>query len=264
MLDDVDIPLACSLMHAPSLVGWAGDLPHHEIDRFLREVASFLSEKEQPALPLTQGPKAGETRTNPADGLTYVWIPPGTFTMGCSTGDTECRDNEKPPRMMKIANGFWLGQTLVMQAAWKKVMKGNNPSEFKGDRLPVEKVSWDEANEYCRAIGGRLPSEEEWEYASRAGVTDARYGHIDAIAWHKRNSGGTTHPVGLKQANGWGLYDTMGNVWEWTGSAYDDNTKVLRGGSWYDDTKVARVSGRYGDEPADRDDSIGFRCVWMP
>jgi len=130
--------------------------------------------------------------------------------MGCSPGD-ECPDDEKPTRLVQIEKGFWLGQTPVTQAAWKKV-KGDHPSHFRGDLLPVERVTWYDANEYCKAFGGRLPTEQEWEYAARAGTTGARYGDLDSVAWYDKNSGETKHPVGLKQPNAWGLYDMLGNV----------------------------------------------------
>jgi len=128
--------------------------------------------------------------------------------------------------------------------------------------LPIENVSWDEAFEYCQAIGGRLPTENEWEYAARGGIADARYGDLDAVAWHRTNSAGTTHPVGLKQANSWGLFDMLGNVWEWTDSDYYDDAKVARGGSWTDLARFARASARYSFVPSYRLHSIGFRCVW--
>src|SRR5205085_8321763 len=102
--------------------------------------------------------------------------------------------------------GFWLGQIEVTQAAWKRVMQGENPSDFKGDQMPVERVDWNQAGAYCKAIGGRLPTEKEWEYAARAGSAGVRYGSPDAIAWYDGNSGNTTHPAGLKQANAFGLY----------------------------------------------------------
>ena len=121
------------------------------------------------------------TRVNPADGLTYVFIPPGKFVMGCSPDDSERFDDEKPPHPEQIMNGFWLGQTPVTQAAWVKVM-GGNASHFKGDRLPVENVDWTQAGDYCKAIGGRLPTEMEWEYAVRAGTTGGRYGLLDDVA----------------------------------------------------------------------------------
>jgi len=256
LLDDVKVPLAFRRIQAASLVGWTGQLPHPEIEQLLGAVSIFIPPKAP------QAPKAGETRINPADGLTYIWIPPGSFTMGCSPDDTECHDSEKPPRVVHIEKGFWFGQTQVTQAAWMRVMNGLNPSHFEGDRLPVETVSWKEACEYCRTIGGRLPSEEEWEYAARAGTHGARFGDLDTVAWYNENSADNTHPVGLKQPNAWDLYDTLGNVWEWTESEYDEQTKVVRGGSWNSSARNARASVRYGDGPAFRDDTIGFRCVW--
>ena len=202
------------------------------------------------------------TRVNAVDGLTYVFIPPGRFTMGCSPGDDECRDNEKPPHAEQVANGFWLAQTEVTQAAWKKVMN-NNPSYFKSDQLPVEQVDWYQAGDYCKAIGGRLPTEKEWEYAARAGATGARYGPLDAVAWYDNNSGGTTHPVGLKQANAFGLYDMLGNVWEWTADNYGPagQGKVVRGGSRGSYAGSVRASLRGVDGPSIRNSYLGFRCV---
>ena len=204
------------------------------------------------------------TRVNALDGLTYVFIPPGRFTMGCSPGDNECFPNEKPPRAEQIANGFWLAQTEVTQAAWKRVMN-DDPSYFgsESDQLPVEQVDWHQAGDYCKAIGGRLPTEKEWEYAARAGATGARYGPLDAVAWYDNNSGGTTHPIGLKQANAFGLYDMLGNVWEWTADNYDPagQYRVLRGGSWFIYTRYVRASVRDGGGPSKRNNYIGFRCV---
>ena len=107
---------------------------------------------------------------NPKDGLRYVWIPPGRFTDGCSPGDKECYDDESPTRNVTLTRGFWLGQTEVTQAAYQKVM-GYNPSVIEGPDLPADSVTWDEADVYCTAIGGRLPSEPEWEYAARGGTT---------------------------------------------------------------------------------------------
>jgi formylglycine-generating enzyme required for sulfatase activity len=210
----------------------------------------------QPAAPITA------PRTNPKDGLAYVYIPAGTFTMGCSPQDNECIDDEKPPHVVEIANGFWLGETEVTQAAWKKTMN-NSPSRFKGDTLPVESVDWTQAGDYCKAIGGRLPTELEWEYAARAGTTGSRYGPLDAVAWYDRNSGATTHPVRLKQANAFGLYDMLGNVWEWTASDYDAGgwSKIVRGGSWGSLTGHIRASYRGWYQPTSRDVNVGFRCV---
>jgi formylglycine-generating enzyme required for sulfatase activity len=181
--------------------------------------------------------------------------------MGCSPGDNECYNDEKPPKTVQIPSGFWIGQTEVTQAAWLKVMSGKSPSKFKGDRLPVERVTFDQADDYCRKIGGSLPTEQQWEYAARAGSTAAPYGSLDAVAWYSGNSGNTTHPVGQKQANAFGLYDMLGNVWEWTSSEYAPGLKVVRGGSWYNDSRLVRASLRSRDELATRGDNLGFRCA---
>jgi formylglycine-generating enzyme required for sulfatase activity len=202
---------------------------------------------------------AGTKKVNPKDGLTYVWIPPGRFMMGCSPGDSECYDDEKPSHSVSIPRGFWMGQTEVTQEAYRRVT-GQDPSYFKGDRRPVEEVNWDEAQAYCQAVEMRLPTVEEWEYAARAGNTSERYGSLDAVAWYGGNSGDQTHEVGQKQPNAWGLYDMLGNAWEWTASEYS-NAKALRGGAWGSDPVNARVSGRASDQPWHRSGDIGTRCV---
>jgi formylglycine-generating enzyme required for sulfatase activity len=223
----------------------------------------------------TAGSKRGDTKTG-KDGVTYVWIPPGTFTMGCSPGDTECSNNEKPAHQVTLTKGFWMGQMEVTQEAYQRVI-GSNPSHFKGARLPVETINWNEAQSYCQAAGMRLPTEAEWEYAARGGDSSARYGALDAIAWHDTNSGNQTHDVGQKQANGFGLHDMLGNVWEWVADWYQDRYpagpatdpqgpssgqyRVLRGGSWGVYPRISRASDRYGNVPVNRSFLIGVRCV---
>ena len=215
-------------------------------------------------------------RVNPKDGLNYVLIPPGRFKMGCSAGDSQRYEDESPAHEVHISKSFWLGQTEVTQAAWKKVMN-SDPSRFKGDQLPVDSVSRFDAGKYCEAVGGRLPTEAEWEYAARAGSNAARYGDLDAIAWYDKNSGNTSHAVGGKQANQFGLFDMLGNVWEWVQDDYapykpeaatdpavvikDSAHKVVRGGSWFNLPRYARASLRSRSEPVDRNYFIGFRCV---
>lgn len=227
------------------------------------------------AWPKTPGARAGQTAVNPADDLTYVWIPSGTFTMGCSPSDTECGSDEKPARQVAIGKGFWIGQTPVTQEAYQRVT-GKSPGYFKGAKFPAESMSWDEAQTYCQATGTRLPTEAEWEYAARAGTMASRYGDVDRIAWYGVNSGDKTHEVMQKQPNAWNLYDMLGNVWEWTadwyaarpdGSSNDPQgpasgkIRVLRGGSWGNGPAFVRVSVRSGNEPENRSNVVGFRCA---
>ena len=220
---------------------------------------------------------AGAKKVNPKDGLTYIWIPPGSFMMGCSPADDECRDREKPSHRVEISKGFWIGETPVTQSAYERVM-GANPSHFKGPQRPVEGVSWDDATAFCRAIGMHLPTEAEWEYAARAGSTEARYGELDDIAWYDKNAQKQTHDVKGKRPNAWGLYDTLGNVWEWVADWFDESAytsgaardpqgppegkyRVLRGGSWNLYPEYVRMSYRVRFAAGNRNFNIGFRCA---
>jgi len=218
---------------------------------------------------------------NSKDGLKYAWIPPGAFSMGCSPGDSACSENEKPPHQVTITKGFRIGQTEVTVAAFRKYVnahRGDMPEGQGGELNPVVNVGWNDAAAYCQWAGGRLPTEAEWEYAARGGSAEARYGDIDDVAWYTNNSGGQTHEVAQKRANAFGLYDMLGNVWEWVNDQYDEKYyrnssaidpqgpssvlfRVLRGGSWLNVPGVVRVSDRSGKVPSYRGDSVGFRCV---
>jgi TonB family protein len=215
-----------------------------------------------PSSAATAAPGRIRTMVNAKDGQIYIWIPPGTFTMGCSNGDTECGAEEKPPHTEQVESGFWMGRTEVTQGAFRSVM-GNNPSAHQGDRLPVESVTWNEALDYCTNIGGRLPTDGEWEYAARAGTTSALYGEFDAIAWNANNGGGATHPVAQKQPNAFGLYDMLGNVWEWVEDSYPGSTtdRILRGGSLFVTAPNLRASRRASGPMTARFNGRGFRCA---
>ena len=164
---------------------------------------------------------APETRVNPKDGLTYVLIRPGKFEMGCSKGDKECQPDEgKGPHEVEITRGFWIGQPEVTQAAYQKLRK-TNPTKFRGVDRPVETVSWTDATTFCTQAGLRLPTEAEWEYAARAGSKDARYGDLEKIARYSAKGEDGTKPVRTRDPNAWGLYDMLGNVWEWVADWYD-------------------------------------------
>jgi formylglycine-generating enzyme required for sulfatase activity len=251
--------------------------PRHE-SAAAKPPASFIGRQapvsEHPVT--SQSPVAvGATMVNPKDGSTYVWIPPGKFLMGCSPGDTECARTEKPAHEVTITKGFWIGQTPVTQAAYSRVM-GKDPSQFKGASLPVEHVSWDDAKAYCEAVGGRLPTEAEWEYAARAGTTGERYGNLDDIAWYEENSKCRTHEVGQKHPNAFALYDMLGNVFQWTADWAADyssapqtdptgpttgRTRAVRGSTFNWTPRFVRVSIRDGGAPGNCSFCTGLRCV---
>jgi formylglycine-generating enzyme required for sulfatase activity len=236
------------------------------------------------------------TTTLPNNGtLDLIWIAPGTFTMGSPDSKSFRNGSEWPQTNVTISKGFWLGKTLVTQGQYQALM-GNNPSRFKsvGADAPVEQVSWNDAMTFCQKLTEReraagyllegyaytLPTEAQWEYACRAGTTEARYGNLDDIAWYASNSGSTTHPVAQKQPNAWGLYDMLGNVWEWCsdywygtypGGNVTDPVgapsgfgRVLRGGSWHDVAADCRPADRIGGVPGGHPRNVGFRLALAP
>ena len=162
-------------------------------------------------------------------GIEFAQIQPGDFMMGCSTGDIDCNANEKPVHRVQITKSFQIGKYEVTQAQWQNVM-GSNPSTIKGDDHPVETINKNEAHEFLNRLNAkhdgyhyRLPTEAEWEYAARAGSATSYVGKLDEIAWYGDNSDDTTHPVGQKKPNAWGLFDMEGNVKEWVEDLYSAN-----------------------------------------
>ncbi len=253
------------------------------------------STPSKPELPSVEGvnpsPPKGKTFTNSL-GMEFVQIPAGDFQMGCSKGDKECADNEKPQHKVKIVKSFYLGKFEVTQGQWTKLM-GSNPSSFKecGENCPVENVSWNDAQQFIDRLCTkekynpckyRLPTEAEWEYAARAGSKTKNYwGDTinDEYFWYDKNSGGSTKPVGKKKPNAWDLYDMSGNVWEWVEDWYDEkyyrkrtNTngpssgevRILRGGSYMDGAKFSRHSVRYDRDSYGIGNDYGFRLVLLP
>jgi formylglycine-generating enzyme required for sulfatase activity len=233
------------------------------------------------AEPQTQGP-TGPRWTN-SIGMSFVQIPAGTFIMGSHSSEAE--SHEQPAHTVTISQPFSIATTEVTQAQWKAVI-GTSPSKFQGDDLPVERVSWNDAQMFIRKLNTmeataqyRLPTEAEWEYACRAGTAWDLRGELDSVAWYAANSGGTTHPVAEKQANSWGLHDMLGNVYEWCEDwkgAYPDGTvtdprgpadgfgRVVRGGSWLVHANRTKPSFRDFLAPDERRDDVGFRVVAVP
>lgn len=177
------------------------------------------------------------------------------------------------PAMIRIpGKNYEMGKFEVTQSEWRAVME-NNPSNFIncGDTCPVEQVSWNDVHEFIQKLNAktgkqyRLPTETEWEYACYGGSQSEYCGGngINAVAWYENNSGRTTHPVGQKQANGYGLYDMSGNVWQWMENKYDSehDWRARRGGSWDDDLEDVRAANRDGNGPAGRTNNNGFRLA---
>lgn len=224
--------------------------------------------------------------TDPTSGIAFVFVPGGSFEMGCGAASAGCNDDEKPQRRVSV-QGFWMGRTEVTQGQWQRIM-GHNPAGFpKGDSYPVEQVSWDDVKVFIQRLNDqakekfRLPSEAEWEYACRYGRKKGAYcggDRIDALAWYSDNAGGATHPVGTKKPNEAGIFDLNGNVLEWVEDCWFDShidapptavarttddctARVLRGGSWAYDPWSSRSTIRYSLAPTYRFSINGFRLA---
>jgi formylglycine-generating enzyme required for sulfatase activity len=247
-----------------------------------------------------------ETITNSL-GMKLALIPAGEFLMGSPDSDEIALDREKPQHQVKITRPFYLGVYLVTHADYEKVM-GDNPSRFKGHRRrPVEQVSWFDAVAFCNQLsdlerypryyensgdevsivdgnGYRLPTEAEWEYACRAGTTSKwsfgdEESQLPEYAWYDANSDNTTHPVGEKEANPWGLHDMHGNVAEWCWDRHDEdyyrdspvsdpmgpgagNRRGLRGGAFVNvNARYLRSADRFRTFPTDQINCVGFRLA---
>ncbi|BFV60867.1 SUMF1/EgtB/PvdO family nonheme iron enzyme [Kitasatospora sp. CMC57] len=215
------------------------------------------------------------------EAVEMVTVPPGRVTLSDRRTQRSWQAELAPYR---------LAPHPVTQEQYAQVT-GLRPSTAQGDRLPVEGVSWLDAVRFCNAWstqqgltpayrlpgdaesvewdttadGYRLPTEAEWEHACRAGTTAARYGPLDEIAWHRGNSAERIHSVGGRQPNSWGLYDMLGNVWEWCWDVYDAEVygtyRVLRGGGWFDERWSCRASVRRRSHPTFRIDDVGFRVA---
>lgn len=213
-----------------------------------------------------------------ASGIEMLLVPPGTFMMGASPGDSEAASDESPAHQVTLTNAFYLGRTEVTQETWLAEM-GSNPSGFTGDLLrPVEFVSWAAIQPFCSQNGLRLPTEAEWEYACRGGNLTSRYGPVGNIAWYTTNSSNQTHTVGTKLPNALGIYDMIGNVWEWSQDWYGPYSatsvtnptgpasgayRTPRGGTYMASTAYCRASVR-GGVPGTAGQHIGFRVARNP
>jgi formylglycine-generating enzyme required for sulfatase activity len=256
--------------------------------------AAVPEEPEEPSPEPSKPVAPPETKPNQTIAdlkLELLWIKSGTFTMGSPPDEANRHRAEGPAFEVTFTKGFWLGKTEVTQAQYEGLL-GTNPSRLveAGKTAPVEQVSWIDAVAWCEKLTEReraakrlpegyvytLPTEAQWEYAYRAGTTEAFPGDAEAMTWHDQNSRETTHPVAQKEANAWGLYDMGGNVLEWCLDWYGDyprgpqtdpkgpdfgHFRMARGGSWRLPLPVARAAARSGGSPGRRDYTIGFRLA---
>jgi formylglycine-generating enzyme required for sulfatase activity len=222
------------------------------------------------------------TETAGGVNMQMVLVGEGSFQMGIDLFSTA----EEPLQYNVTLDDYYIGATEVTQAQWRAVM-GNNPSHFRGDNLPVDSVTWEEAQLFCQKLSelsGRLytlPTEAQWEYAARGGAQTTYSGsnNIEEVAWFERNSGRRPHPVGLKMPNALGLYDMSGNIWEWCSDWFGPYTggehinpkglqsgteRVLRGGSWIIEAEYCGITYRNANAPTSRDYNYGFRVVCLP
>ena len=216
-------------------------------------------------------------------GLEFVPVPAGSFVMG-SAGGTGTPANEHPQHSVRISKPFEMSKFEVTQRQWRWLL-GTNPSRFVHTNRPVEEVTWFQVQEFIERLNQRndgyryrLPTEAEWEYAARGGGSDDYAGSFDRVAWYLNNSAGSTHEVGQKEPNAFGLYDMHGNVWEWCDDWYSANyyekspildpqgpqtgkSRVLRGGSWRFGAHLQRAAVRFKLAPSIRGANYGFRLA---
>ncbi len=245
-------------------------------------------------------PIHGQPYTVPACGLKMNWVAPGHFRMGSPATEAGRSNDEGPQTGVTISRGFWLGVFAVTQEEWNAVEVRElnaEPSFFRGARLPVEQVNWEDCQKWLGELNALeedrvpdgfhycLPTEAEWEFACRAGsATRFHFGDGESqfgeYAWSSANSGGQTHPVGEKRANNWGFHDMHGNVWEWCEDRYSGPlpggrvidprgpmagpNRVFRGGSWGMPAIRCRSAYRVWNKPGYRDYTVGFRLALAP
>ena len=239
--------------------------------------------------PAEQERKAGDRMVLTINDVEYPfrWCPPGTFMMGSPINERE-RGLDEIQHQVVLPHGFWMLETEVTQEMWVGVMKNNNPSAIKGDKFPVDTVSWNECHEYIQKLSGlnvvpsgwrfSLPTEAQWEYACRAGTTTP-FHFGDTLDRDSANFGrnlARTAEVGSYPANAWELRDMHGNVWEWCLDWYGNypfvsvtdpvnassgSNRVLRGGGWFHVANDCRSAFRRNRDPSVRNHAIGFRLA---
>ena len=263
----IPVPVSAPVPAAPpSPLTWAEVIDFHPDPKIVTD-ADLLQRITATGLPW-------RVRDN-KNGIELLLVPPGTFMMGLSDSDTEVQNSEKPAHQVTITKAFYLGRFEVTQLQWERVLN-SNPSVFFDPRLPVQRVSFSEAERFLDVTGFRLPTEAEWEYACRAGSHQTRYGDIEVIARYEGNSKSRPGVVGERSANAFGFHDMLGNAMEWCADFYQPDYysqcksgvtdpvgpsqgkfRVMRGGSWAGIAKMSRASYRYGVMADYKSDYLG-------
>lgn len=273
----------------------ANQCVREEFQRKKQQAAEETARKERERLEKEKEERKERDLTFKIKGTSFkmVKVDGGTFTMGATAEQgADAQNNERPTHQVTLSD-YYIGQTEVTQALWSAVM-GKNPSEFKGNNLPVEQVSWNDCQAFIEKLnsmlsnelGGKrfaLPTEAQWEFAARGGNQSKGYkyagsNNIDDIAWYRKNSDVKTHPVAQKRSNELGIYDMSGNVWEWCKDCYvryssnaqtdpqgpaDGTYHVNRGGGWCDVAWGCRVSDRFSSMVGDSHGDLGFRLCLL-
>jgi formylglycine-generating enzyme required for sulfatase activity len=269
------------------------DADRAEVDPAIAKAAREKVEAGKREAAKARAAEIAKSALNTPEGLSFLLLPAGTFTMGCTEGDDECGNEEKPPHKVTIDKPFYLAFTPTTNFQYQKCVDAgacHGQADMAKRLNPVVNVDWDEAREFCEWAGGRLPTETEWEYAARGGTegwrfpwgndaggnnanfADAGGRNIEYIGMDLEANRGVakwlgltypydgTSPVGTFEKNGFGLYDMVGNAAQWTADQKGE-LRVLRGGSWAGTGDAGRVSMRYFAAPQVVRDTTGFRCA---
>ena len=312
LIDEVKPPLGFRSIQCEDFRSWNGDPDHRKVKSLLESIERVTGRKPAHEKQAVQEEKVVETPdqqgikrnaaahsedarmaiTNEVDGYELMKIPAGRFMMG-SPEDEEGRDDDEGAGHEVHVPAFFMGRQPVTNAQYQRFMEANPKAsepkywvdrDFNQPRQPVVGVSWEDARQYAKWAGLRLPTEAEWEYACRAGTTTPFHSgdeqaDLKRVGWYAANSKGRSQPVGEKEPNAFGLYDMHGNVWEWVEDDWHVNYKdapddgrawigdpraanrVIRGGGWNDDVYLCRSATRFSYAPGVRSDGLGFRLA---
>ena len=256
------------------VVGWIASQTDMTSDKWEIFEPQTQDKEIRPYLELGTNGSGNDGDTMTINWIECVLVKAGTFMMGSPTSEAN-RFSDETQHEVTITRDFYISKYPITNAQYGKTVEGK-------ENHPVVDVTWTGANEFAQSLGGRLPTEAEWEFAARGGNKSQRYIYsgsnaIGDVAWYSSNSSSQTRPVGQKKPNELGIYDMSGNVCEWCSDRYGSNptgavtnptgpssgsSRILRGGSWFSDARYCRVAYRGYDDPSSSRISIGFRVAF--